>query len=702
MMDTGEARGRVTGLFGDGHDGDRGRVLSYVLSAIILFCLASALLLPLVEPSQSRRALAFVLIPPPAIVALYLIHTGRLELAFRWAVFGIWAGLTGGIALNGGLQEPLALGYPVLILIAGMSLGLASVWGLTALTLLTASALLSAQQAGMLALVPPPTPAWLLLRVVIASLAAAVLSSSLLAGLRRRMAALRREGDELSRRLGQVEAREAVLNLVMENLPALIHYADRDSLCLFANQPFRAFFGLPEKAVMGGALRDMVGEENLARLYLHAQEALAGRTVAGRCELVAAGGARRSFDCAFVPDRNEAGEVRGYFVHMVDVTEHQAAQAELLRSREKFSRIFHASPIPIALLAEDGRLLEVNDALCRESGWRREQLLGRTSVEMGFWPSLQEREAWKEKLVRQGRYEGQELRLIDAAGQPHWVLVSSEILRLDEGPAILSFLMDITARKRAEEALAQANASLEGRVRSRTAELLAANRELEAFAYSVSHDLRTPLRTLDGFSHILLADYGERLDEEGRSHLRRIRGSAQRLGLLIDDLLRLSRVSRQELRMEKVGLAELAREILDDLAAGDPSRRVETRICFICARAEDCYAMGDPALLRGLLENLLGNAWKYTARTPDAWIEFGCREEEGGARTYFVSDNGVGFDMAHAKRLFMPFERLHHASQFEGTGIGLATAARIVRRHGGEIKATAEPGKGATFSFTLE
>ncbi len=696
-----EARGRATGLFGGGQDGDRGRVLSYVLSVIILFCLAAALILPLVEPSQSRRALGFALIPPPAIVALYLTHTGRLDLAARWAVFGIWATLTGAVALNGGLQEPLALGYPVLILIAGMSLGLASVWVLTALTLLAASALLSAQQAGMLATVPPATPAWLLLRVVIASLAAAVLSSSLLASLRGKMAALRREGDELSRRLGQVEAREAVLNLVMENLPALVHYADRDSLCLLANQPFRAFFGLPEKALMGGALRDMVGEENLAQLYPQARAALAGRTVAGRCELVAAGGARRRFDCTFAPDRNEAGEVRGYFAHMVDVTEHQAAQAELLRSREKFSRIFHASPIPIALLAEDGRLLEVNDALCRESGWQREQLLGRTSVEMGFWPSVRDREVWKENLIRQGRYEGQEIRMIDAAGQPRWVLVSSELLKLAEGPVILSFLVDITARKRAEEALAQANAGLEERVRNRTSELLAANRELEAFAYSVSHDLRTPLRTLDGFSHILLADYGERLDEEGRSHLRRIRASAQRLGLLIDELLRLSRVSRQELRLEKVGLAQLAREILDDLAEGDPSRKVDPRICFTCVQTENCYTLGDLALLRGLLENLLGNAWKYTARTPDPWIEFGCREEEG-ERIYFVKDNGVGFDMAHAKRLFMPFERLHHASQFEGTGIGLATAARIVRRHGGEIRATAQPGKGATFSFTLE
>ncbi|MDD5296928.1 MAG: PAS domain S-box protein [Rhodocyclaceae bacterium] len=685
----------------DGHAGDKARVLTYVLSVIILFCLASALILPLIEPVQSRRALAFALIPPPAIVALYLAHVGRLALAARWAVFGIWGALTLGIALHGGLQEPLALAYPLLILIAGMSLGLASVLWLTGLTLVALSLLLVAQQAGMLEPVPPASPAWMLTRAVLASLAAAALASRLLVGLRGKVSALLQRGDELARRLGEVEAREAVLNLVMENVPAMIHYADRDFLCLLANQPFRTFFGLGEKVGLGGGLSDLVGAENLARLRPHALGALEGRTVALRSEFVGSTGARRIFDCSFVPDRSPDGTVRGYFGQMVDVTEHQEAEAELRRSEDKFSRIFHASPIPIALLTEDGRLLEVNDALCRESGWKREQLLGRTTVEMGLWPSPQDREDWKEKLVRNGHYQGQELRLIDAAGQPHWVLVSSEMLPLADGPAILSFIVDMTGRKRAEEAIAQANAHLERRVKSRTAELTAANKELESFAYSVSHDLRTPLRSLDGFSHILLTDYGDKLGEEGRSHLHRIRRSAQRLGILIDELLHLSRVARQELRLDKVDLGRMAREILDDLANSEPSRQVETVVCQDCPCPEGCRAKGDPALLRGVMENLLGNAWKYTSKSEGVRIEFGCRAD-GERQRYFVRDNGIGFDMAHAKRLFLPFERMHHASQFEGSGIGLATAARIVRRHGGEIGAQAEPGKGATFSFTLE
>jgi len=684
-----------------GYEGEKARILAYVLSVVILFCSAAALVLPLIEPSHSRRALAFALITPPAMVALWLVHTGRLDQGARWAVFGTWAALTAGVAANGGIQEPLAMAYPLLILLAGMSLGLTSVWVLTALTLLAASVMLSGQQAGLLPPVPPATPAWLLMRVVLASLAAAVLASRLLVRLSGKMAALRREGDELSHRLGEVAAREAVLNLVMENVPALIHYSDRDFLCLLANQPFRSFFGLGEKMPLGGSLLGMVGDENLARMRPHALAALEGTMVAVRCEFVGTNGARRSFDCSFVPDRSREGEVRGYFGQMVDVTEQQAAEAELARSEEKFSRIFHASPVPIALLAVDGHLLEVNEALCRESGWKREQLLGQTTLNMGLWQNPQDREVWKDRLLREGGYQGQELRLVDATGQPRWVLVSSEILPFADGPAILSFIVDMTERKRVEEALAQVNAGLEEKVKSRTADLTAANKELEAFAYSVSHDLRAPLRSLDGFSQILLTGHAQQLDEEGLSHLHRIRRSAQRMGLLIDDLLQLSRVSRQELRMEKVDLARMARDILGDLAGGNPARKLDVLICGTYCETEGCHAQGDPVLLRGLFENLLGNAWKYTARKEVARIEFGC-DHEDGKRRFFVRDNGVGFDMAHAKRLFQPFQRLHHASQFEGTGIGLATAARIVRRHGGEISATAEPGKGATFSFTLE
>jgi light-regulated signal transduction histidine kinase (bacteriophytochrome) len=221
----------------------------------------------------------------------------------------------------------------------------------------------------------------------------------------------------------------------------------------------------------------------------------------------------------------------------------------------------------------------------------------------------------------------------------------------------------------------------------------AANQELEAFSYSVAHDLRAPLRGVDGFSQALLEDYADKLDDEGRRYLNYLRESAQRMGRLIDDLLALSRVTRAELVREPVDLAELARSVVAQLQRTDPDRRMEIAI------DADIAAQGDARLLRIALENLLGNAWKFTAKRAEARIAVGVTSENG--RAYFVRDNGAGFDMAYASKLFGVFQRLHSASEFEGTGIGLATVQRIISRHGGRIWATGEVDRGATFFFTL-
>ncbi len=245
-----------------------------------------------------------------------------------------------------------------------------------------------------------------------------------------------------------------------------------------------------------------------------------------------------------------------------------------------------------------------------------------------------------------------------------------------------------------DAALQSAQNQLEQRVDERTFQLAAANEELESFSYSVSHDLRAPLRTIDGFSHALLEDCADRLDDTGRTHLNRIRAATQRMGLLIDDLLNLSRLSRTEMHTQSVDISALASAIANGLQEGLPRRGVELRI------RNGLRTLGDPGLLRVVLENLLGNAWKFTSTHESALIEFGAAVSNGKA-AFFVRDDGAGFDPAYADRLFGAFQRLHSMTEFAGTGIGLATVQRIVRRHGGEIWAESAVGRGATFYFTL-
>lgn len=249
-------------------------------------------------------------------------------------------------------------------------------------------------------------------------------------------------------------------------------------------------------------------------------------------------------------------------------------------------------------------------------------------------------------------------------------------------------------RDRARDELARANEDLERRVGERTAELSAANRELESFSYSLSHDLRAPLRQIDGFASLLEKQCGGGFTDGGRRYVRNIREAARRMSELTTGLLALARLSNVDLRREPVDLSAVAREVVEELRSAEPERKVES---FIQPHlASSC----DPGLIRAALTNLLANAWKFTAKTPNPRVEFSAEDGPDG-RTYHVRDNGAGFDMAHAGRLFKAFERLHSADDFPGTGIGLATTRRIIERHGGRIRAAGAPGRGADFSFSL-
>jgi PAS domain S-box-containing protein len=342
-----------------------------------------------------------------------------------------------------------------------------------------------------------------------------------------------------------------------------------------------------------------------------------------------------------------------------------------------------------------GRYLLVNREYERLFGIGREQLLGRTDHDLFPVEIADAFRANDLAAIARGTPVQMEETAPGDDGPHDYITVKFPILD-DAGRAyaVCGISTDITDRTRAEAEVRRLNADLERRVAERTAELEASTRELDAFAYSVSHDLRAPLRSLDGFSQILLDDYADVLDEAGRDCLHRLQANTGRMAQIIDDLLDLSRATRVELRRVPVDLSTLAREVIDELRQISPDRRVEVDI------AAGLEVTGDPHLLRLVLVNLLGNAWKFTAKAGVPAISFEL-VPAGGEQVFAVRDNGAGFKMEYAAKLFEPFQRLHSRGEFEGSGLGLAIVARILRRHGGRIWATGAPDEGATFSFTV-
>jgi PAS domain S-box-containing protein len=289
-----------------------------------------------------------------------------------------------------------------------------------------------------------------------------------------------------------------------------------------------------------------------------------------------------------------------------------------------------------------------------------------------------------------------EVELTGPGGTTVPVLLAVSCFDLDGMLLRCLVLTDLTAQRQVEAEIRLLNAELEARVEQRTAELRLANKNLEAFSYSVSHDLRAPLRALNGFSEALADEYGDRLGETGRGYAARIQAASERMGTLIDDLLQLSRVSRSAMNLERVDLSAEAAAIAAELQFCEPARRVRFAI------EDGVRVSADRTLIRTVLQNLVGNAWKFTARRDDAVIEFATTTADDAAVCCYVRDNGAGFDPAYTGKLFQPFERLHTAADFPGTGVGLASVQRIIERHGGRVWARGATGEGATFYFTLD
>jgi PAS domain S-box-containing protein len=390
---------------------------------------------------------------------------------------------------------------------------------------------------------------------------------------------------------------------------------------------------------------------------------------------------------------NQGKELTSIVTVMHDITERKQAEEELRQTRDYLESLFNYANAPIICWDTKFKITRFNHAFERLTDHKGEEVLGK-DLSILFPPESREESLDKIRRALGGEYwEVVEIPILRKAGDTRIVLWNSANIYIKDGKTILATIaqgQDITERKRAEEEIKALNESL----KQHEAELSASNKELEAFVYSVSHDLRAPLRSIEGFSRALSEDYHSKLDETGKDYLRRVRGSAQHMRDLIDDLLNLSITIRAEMRREKINLSELVKTITAGLQKTQPERQVEFFI------QEGLFAHGDPPLVQTVLENLLGNAWKFTANHPQARVEFGVIQLKGET-VYFVRDDGAGFDMSQASKLFTPFQRLHTTTEFSGNGIGLAVVSRIVNRHGGRVWAEGEVEKGATFYFTL-
>jgi len=513
----------------------------------------------------------------------------------------------------------------------------------------------------------------------------------------------RKRAEEALRALS--ERNEAILQTV----PDIIAEVDLNRVYTWVNQAGRQFFG--EGVIGQEAAFYFEGEQNT---YEKVQPLFEGdpnivyveswqRRQDGEKRLLA-------WWCRNLKDAH--GNVTGAISTARDITERKRAEEEIrqlnaeLEQRvaertAELSDFYNNAPCGYHSLDGDGVFVRINDTELAWLGYTREELIGKVKLVNLLTPAS--RQIFAEKFPvfkKRGWLRDLELDMVRKDGSILPILASASAIYDQDGRYLMSrsTIIDHTERRRAEAVLRESQIKLE-----------AANKELEAFAYSVSHDLRAPLRGIDGWSLALIEDYNDQLDAPARQYLNRVRGEAQHMGQLIDALLQLSRVSRAEMKKSLVNLTDLAQTIVAQLQAAPPERQVEMII------QPDLTAYGDPTLLEVALANLLGNAWKFTGDRDRARIEFGrlphpslpSPAETTAGRAgdegdvYFVRDNGAGFDMAYAQKLFGAFQRMHKTSQFPGTGIGLATVQRIIHRHGGRVWAEAQIDQGATFYFTL-
>lgn len=484
---------------------------------------------------------------------------------------------------------------------------------------------------------------------------------------------------------------------VFDAAPDLMFTVGPDGLITDANAAALEATGRCREDLVGSEFSAQFADPDRARAA-HEQALRKGRVPGCSLGLRPRAGRVMPVTCDAISYRDPAGRVRGVLVIVRDITRFRAAEAALRGSEERLRAIFDAAPVGIDDVTPGGEIVRANARFCELTGYSAAELRSKRLADIVHPDDRATDEAATRRLLS-GATDSWRMvkRFVRKDGRIAWAEVTRAVVRDQAGAPLLlvGVVRDLTAQRKAEARVGALTGELEARVRQRTEQLAEANRNLEAFTYSVSHDLRAPLRALSGFSEALIEDYGDRLEGDARRYAERIRAASEQLSHLIDDLLKLSRLSRAEMKLQPVDLSAEVTAILADLHARDPGRQVT------CDVQGGVVASADHNLIRVVLQNLLENAWKFTARREDARIEFGARAASGTGTCYFVRDNGAGFDPAAAGKLFQPLERLHAASEFPGSGIGLASVRRIIERHGGTVRGEGSPGAGAEFCFTL-
>ena len=664
--------------------------LKYTIGFVLAGSVAFVAAILVLTPDQVTRTFGPASLSLVAGVAWFLLSSGRVTVAVHLLAFGSWVAVTGIAFFNGGVRAMAIIVYPHLILLLGWLIGTRAAAVMAALAVAATTGFVLAESFDFLP-VPPHTPP--LMRLIVFSFIfvfSVVLITSFVRSYQDRL----KDADKLAVEVAQRENR---LSAIFHASPIGISVTSvADGKILEVNDAALRLYGYERDAVIGRTLADLV-------IYTDPAQ---------REELVRQLRTQGSAENLPIAFRNSRGEnlmleISGRVVTlqdaqclvamMKDVTEPRRLEGLLRSSDERYRALFDGNPMPVfAVDTATMNFIAVNKAAIDKYGYSREELLAMTIVDLQI---PEDREGISAELSGRyaqgaGKVERLARRHCTKDGQVILAEVTAQPFAFDNRIARLISVNDVTESRRVASEILKLNVELERRVEQRTHDLQVANRELESFAYSVSHDLRAPLRALNGFSRLLETQYAGRIDDEGRGMLRRVRQAADRMGQLIDDLLKLSRISRQEMKRGPVDLSALARESAEDLQGAEPERKVEWVI------APQVTAEGDPGLLRVVLQNLIGNAWKYSSKRDTARIEFGIFEKDGRP-AYFVSDNGAGFDMEYADKLFGAFQRLHSPAEFPGIGIGLATVARIIHRHKGDVGADGRIGEGARFYFTL-